>query len=123
MPVVWSDQCRLHEPLAEIWIGTRTPATEVPERIDAIRAALDAREVERLTQMSDEEWWALSQPLLKDLVDPARYPTIVRVGEAYKAIQHKGPSLEQNFEFGLQRVLDGIAAFIAQRQRASASAG
>ena len=45
MPVVWSDQCRLHEPLAEIWIGTRTPATEVPERIDAIRAALDARVV------------------------------------------------------------------------------
>jgi acetoin utilization deacetylase AcuC-like enzyme len=42
MPVVWSDQCRLHEPLAEIWIGTRTPATEVPERIEAIRAALDA---------------------------------------------------------------------------------
>jgi acetoin utilization deacetylase AcuC-like enzyme len=45
MPVVWSDQCRLHEPLAEIWVGTRTPATEVPERIDAIRAALDARVV------------------------------------------------------------------------------
>jgi acetoin utilization deacetylase AcuC-like enzyme len=45
MPVVWSDQCRLHEPLAEIWIGTRAPATEVPERIDAIRAALDAQVV------------------------------------------------------------------------------
>ena len=89
----------------------------------AIRAALDAREVERLTQMTDEEWWALSQPLLKDLVDPARYPTIVRVGQAYKAIQHKGPSLEQNFEFGLQRVLDGIAAFIAERQRALAKRG
>jgi AcrR family transcriptional regulator len=84
----------------------------------AIRAALDAREVEQLTQMTDEEWWALSQPLLKDLVDPARYPTIVRVGEAYKATGHKGPSLEENFEFGLQRVLDGIAAFIAERQRA-----
>ena len=84
----------------------------------AIRAALDAREVERLTQMTDEEWWAMSQPLLKDLVDPERFPTIVRVGEAYKAIQHAGPSLEENFEFGLQRVLDGIAAFIAERQRA-----
>ena len=41
MPVVWSDRCLLHEPLAEIWIGMRTPAAETPDRIQRIRAALD----------------------------------------------------------------------------------
>ncbi len=41
MPVVQSDACRLHEPGGEIFVGVRTPGTEVPERIDAIRAALD----------------------------------------------------------------------------------
>lgn len=41
-PFVWSDDCLLHEPRAEIWIGVRTPATEVPTRATAIRAALDA---------------------------------------------------------------------------------
>jgi acetoin utilization deacetylase AcuC-like enzyme len=41
MPVVWSDACRLHDPAGEIFVGVRTPGTEVPERIDAIRAALD----------------------------------------------------------------------------------
>jgi Histone deacetylase domain len=46
MPVVWSDRCLLHEPDAEIWIGVRTPATEVPARIAAIRDSLDARVVE-----------------------------------------------------------------------------
>jgi acetoin utilization deacetylase AcuC-like enzyme len=46
MPVVWSDRCLLHEPLAEIWVGMRTPATETPARVEAIRAALDARFVE-----------------------------------------------------------------------------
>jgi acetoin utilization deacetylase AcuC-like enzyme len=46
MPVVWSDRCLLHEPLAEIWVGTRTPAAEVPARAEAIRAVLDARFVE-----------------------------------------------------------------------------
>src|SRR5689334_15829680 len=46
MPVVWSDRCLLHEPGAEIWIGVRTPATELPARILAIRHALDARFVE-----------------------------------------------------------------------------
>jgi acetoin utilization deacetylase AcuC-like enzyme len=49
MPVVWSDRCRLHEPGGEIWIGVRTPGTEVAARSDAILAALleaDARVVE-----------------------------------------------------------------------------
>jgi acetoin utilization deacetylase AcuC-like enzyme len=46
MPVVWSERCLLHEPLAEIWIGLRTAAAETPARAEAIRAALDARVVE-----------------------------------------------------------------------------
>src|SRR5258708_21621107 len=40
MPVVWSDAHRLHEPGGEIWVGVRTPGTEVVERAEAIRAAL-----------------------------------------------------------------------------------
>jgi acetoin utilization deacetylase AcuC-like enzyme len=46
MPVVWSDRCLLHEPLAEIWVGVRSPATEIPARAEAIRAALAARLVD-----------------------------------------------------------------------------
>jgi acetoin utilization deacetylase AcuC-like enzyme len=42
MPVVWSDRHRLHEPGGEIWVGVRTPGTEVPERAERIRAALAA---------------------------------------------------------------------------------
>jgi acetoin utilization deacetylase AcuC-like enzyme len=40
LPFVWSDDCLRHEPDAEIWVGTRTPATEVPARATAIRDAL-----------------------------------------------------------------------------------
>jgi acetoin utilization deacetylase AcuC-like enzyme len=40
MPVVWSDDCRRHEPGGEIWVGVRTPGTEVPGRADAILEAL-----------------------------------------------------------------------------------
>jgi acetoin utilization deacetylase AcuC-like enzyme len=43
MPVVWSERQRLHLPDAELWVGVRTPAAEVPERTDRIRAALEAR--------------------------------------------------------------------------------
>ena len=45
---VWSDDCLRHEPEAEVWVGTRTPATEVPARLVAIRGELrsnGAREV------------------------------------------------------------------------------
>jgi acetoin utilization deacetylase AcuC-like enzyme len=40
LPFVWSDDCLRHEPEAEVWIGTRTPAAEVPARALAIREAL-----------------------------------------------------------------------------------
>ena len=36
IPVVWSDDCSLHDPAAEIWIGVRTPAVETAARTDAI---------------------------------------------------------------------------------------
>jgi acetoin utilization deacetylase AcuC-like enzyme len=42
MPVVWSDDCRLHDPAAEIWIGVRSPAVETAARTDAILEALRA---------------------------------------------------------------------------------
>ena len=42
MPVVVDERCRLHDPGSEIWIGVRTPAAEVPGRLDAIRRALAA---------------------------------------------------------------------------------
>jgi acetoin utilization deacetylase AcuC-like enzyme len=47
-PFVWSDDCLRHEPQAEVWVGVRTPATELPARALAIREALlatGAREV------------------------------------------------------------------------------
>lgn len=48
LPFVWSDDCLRHEPEAEVWVGTRTTATEVPARLVAIRGELlssGAREV------------------------------------------------------------------------------
>jgi acetoin utilization deacetylase AcuC-like enzyme len=41
MPVVWSDRHRLHDPGGEVWVGVRTPGTELPERAERIRAALE----------------------------------------------------------------------------------
>src|SRR3954453_6568093 len=42
MSVVWSDRHREHDPGGEIWVGVRTPGTEIAARADAIRAALES---------------------------------------------------------------------------------
>ena len=42
LPIVWSDAHSRHEPGGEVWVGVRTPGTEVPTRAERIRAALEA---------------------------------------------------------------------------------
>ncbi len=42
LPFTWSDDCLRHEPAGEVWVGVRTPGTELPARAEAIRAALRA---------------------------------------------------------------------------------
>ena len=41
MPIVWTDRHRLHVPNGEVWVGVRIPGTEVPERGEVIRDALE----------------------------------------------------------------------------------
>jgi len=53
MPFTWSDRHRLHDPGGEVWVGVRTPGTELPARADAIRdaiAAAGARPVEAVAR-------------------------------------------------------------------------
>ena len=52
--VVRSAEARRHVPGAEIWLGMRTPGTEVPERVDAIEAALGDWPVVEATAHGDE---------------------------------------------------------------------
>jgi acetoin utilization deacetylase AcuC-like enzyme len=73
MPVVWSDRCRLHDPGGEIFVGVRTPGTEVVARADAILAALaeaDARVVEA-EQHSDVALLAVHDAALLGFLESA----------------------------------------------------
>jgi acetoin utilization deacetylase AcuC-like enzyme len=72
-PFVWSDECLRHEPEAEVWVGVRTPATEVPERAAAIRGALvagGAREVAAV-EHDDSVLLALHDPALVEFLRTA----------------------------------------------------
>ena len=76
----------------------------------AARALVDAAQVEQRTGISDEQWYASRAPLLEKLITQERFPSITRY--------HYSGVFDQpidSFEFGLQRLLDGIAALIATR--------
>jgi AcrR family transcriptional regulator len=81
----------------------------------AARDAVEAAQLERQTGMSDEQWWSVHAPLLAQVLDPTRYPTGARVGSAVGEVYGAAFDPHQLFEFGLERVLDGIATFIAAR--------
>ena len=68
MPVVWSDRHRMHDPGGEIWVGVRTPGTELPERADRIRAALEERGA-RIVEAADQPLDALTAVHDEALVD------------------------------------------------------
>lgn len=81
------------------------------------RAATDARAAYRESAMSDAEWWAAHQPLLERMLDATAYPTAARVGSAAGEAHGAAYSPRYAYEFGLQRVLDGLGVLIDSRQR------
>jgi acetoin utilization deacetylase AcuC-like enzyme len=66
MPVVWSDAHRLHDPGGEVWIGVRTPGTEVPERVERIRAALAGAAFVDAEPQPDDALLAVHDAALRD---------------------------------------------------------
>lgn len=77
------------------------------------RMAADERAAHQDSAMNDQQWWDANAELLARVLDPARYPTATRVGtaagEAHGAAYHP----DHAYDFGLPRILDGLAALIA----------
>jgi AcrR family transcriptional regulator len=80
-----------------------------------VRGAIEAAEVERHTGLTDEQWWYRQAPLLERVLDPARFPLAGRVGSAAGQEHQAAVDPDHAFEFGLQRVLDGIEALVRKR--------
>jgi AcrR family transcriptional regulator len=83
----------------------------------AARTAAEAADAQTRTGMSDGQWWEAYGPLLAEVLDPARYPTAVRVGSAAGAEYGAAHDPARSFRFGLQRIIDGIGAFISTASR------
>lgn len=76
----------------------------------AVRDVARARMVKDLTGMSDDEWWYTIAPFLETL-DYSPYPVAARIGPVVGELYGLGDP-DRAFDFGLERILDGLAVMI-----------
>ncbi len=73
---------------------------------------LAERDAQRRTGMTQEEWRDSVAPYVRSIIDSGRFPSFAAV------ILSAEPSDEEQFEFGLQRLLDGIERLTADSNSA-----
>ncbi|MFI0372342.1 TetR/AcrR family transcriptional regulator [Actinomadura sp. 1N219] len=81
----------------------------------AARVSVSAAEAERRSGISDAQWWEATAPFLDTYVSEADYPVGTRVGTAAGQEYNSAVAPRRAFEFGLARILDGIAVLIDSR--------
>lgn len=75
----------------------------------AVADELGELEAQRRTGVSEDEWRTQLAPYVRSVIDGGSYPNFAKV-----VIKAEDLSYEQQFEFGLARLLDGIEAFVGQ---------
>ncbi len=76
------------------------------------RRKVEAERARRRTGVTDLQWWEAAGPALAEVFDPARFPVADRVGRAAGEAHQAAYDVEHEYVFGLNRVIDGIAALI-----------
>ncbi len=73
-------------------------------------------DAERVTGMSENQWWAATEPYVAQVFDAERFPTAARVGPVAGA-EVGAYDPERSFTFGLERLLDGIGVLVLDPSR------
>lgn len=78
----------------------------------AARNAVEAAQVEQRTGATDDQWWEEYSPLLEKVFDAEKYPVAAVVGAEAGAEYGAAVDPSRAFEFGLARLLDGVAVLV-----------
>jgi AcrR family transcriptional regulator len=126
-----------YETQLSLFDGLGLSAVEVTRAVSAVagfvrgsaKAVSDARTAEQTTGVSDDDWWYARKLLLDELAGDiwnTRYPVSTRLQQEHAfdqpdrspedATPYTVKEVVDAFEFGLQRLLDGIEAYIAGRR-------
>ncbi len=76
------------------------------------RSSVEATQLVEETGVSEGQWWSDRTQFWEEIFDVDTFPTMTAVWEAGGFDKP-----EDDFEFGLTRVLDGIEVLVAERQR------
>lgn len=78
--------------------------------VASARVTIDAQKVAASTSMSDLQWWEINAPFLEQVMAGEDFPVSSRVGAVAGEFHQAAVSPSYAFEFGLERILDGVAA-------------
>jgi AcrR family transcriptional regulator len=76
------------------------------------RRRVEADRAQRRSGITDVQWWQAAAPALAEVFDPMRFPLADRVGTAAGQAHQAAYNLEHEYTFGLERLIEGIAALI-----------
>ncbi|MEV6137282.1 TetR/AcrR family transcriptional regulator [Nocardia sp. NPDC051990] len=79
------------------------------------RIAIDTERAAADSAISDGQWWERAAPLLAQFFDAERYPLAARIGAVAGQAHDSAYSADDAYEFGLARVLDGLADLVENR--------
>ncbi len=119
-PLLGPNSLRATEATLRILDGTGLDGREMIDTITTTsswvaglaRTSVEASSAAAETGVSDDEWWAAQEAYLGEALAGERNPMLGRVAAGGG---FDGPR-DRSFEFGLQRLLDGLEALIATRQ-------
>jgi AcrR family transcriptional regulator len=74
-------------------------------------------EAERTTGITENQWWTAMAPHAERFFDAGHFPTAARVGPVAGHDLQAAYAPERSFEFGLERLLDGIGVLILNASR------
>ncbi|WP_234788768.1 TetR/AcrR family transcriptional regulator [Mycolicibacterium iranicum] len=76
------------------------------------RIAIDTSHARVNSGINDRTWWERAEPLLAKVFNAEKYPLAARVGAAAGQAYDSAYNADHAYEFGLARVLDGLATVI-----------
>ncbi|VTR77697.1 TetR/AcrR family transcriptional regulator C-terminal domain-containing protein [Cellulomonas hominis] len=78
----------------------------------AARGVVEQAQAGAASGTTELEWWRATEPFVTRVFDPQKYPTVARVGPVAGQAQQAAYDPRRAFEFGLERLLDGIAVLV-----------
>jgi hypothetical protein len=78
--------------------------------VGAARTQVYQEEAERKSGMTDAQFWEAQAPVLEEVMASGRFPVLASLSE-----DAFNPSFD-HFEFGLQRIMDGLEVLVEQRK-------